>query len=931
MNWIGMIVGFAVAVLAGEMFGRTGGLIALGALGGLFIGRLQKQLDALRGELALLRKQQAAVHAAAAYAAPETLPRDARPNAAPPAAAAAPAAASVPLATAPPAPAREPAREPAAAPAIERPAPRTAPPPSPRPAAVIEPDERSLPVTSSLGASLIAWFRGGNTIVRVAVLILFIGVAFLLRYAAEHTTVPIEWRLALVALGGTALTALGLKLVRQRRGYGLSLQGAGLGIVYLTLFAALRIWHLLPAGLAFALLAALAALTAVLAVRQDALPLAALGFGGAFLAPVLTSTGTGSHVALFSYELLLNLAIAWIAQRKAWKLLNLEGFLFTFAISGAWGLKAYTPEHFGSTEPFLVAHFALYLFIAVQYTRRMVEHSAPGTALPLVDGSLLFGTPIVAFGLQAALLKDDPLMLAFSAAALAGIYLLVGQWLWRRAGQQLVLLVEGLVALGLIFLALVTPLALDARWTSAAWAVQGCGVLWIALRQRRWWAAGMGLLLQLGAAISYWGHDDPMLRGATFEGLRFANSLFLGALLLALAALTSARLLERARSGEGRAEWLATPVPGALMLGLGVAQLWIAGIIELEHWDQQRLDPPTLVAGWCALLMAAFELARARLAWPQLRWPVGLMMFGALLASAAGLVGAGNAAAAWARYTSGFGLLEAIALIALGIWRLRRRGADASALGHLSLAWYAMLQGGVLLYTLGAVFVARHEGWTPAAAIVPPTLLALWLMGRLPEWLRPLYRAGLQTPWLAALLLWVLAVNALCDASMAPLPYLPLLNPLDLAHGLVLVYALKLAPALPQWRRPLAIAGAALAFWWLNSLLIRTLHHWAGTPMWEHGALDSALVQTALSVLWTTTALVAMLVATRRAPASLARPLWMAGAALLGAVVVKLFLVDLSSLGSLARIVSFLAVGVLMLVIGYVSPLPPAQGEESKA
>lgn len=916
MNWIGMIVGFAVAVLVSEMFdGRHGALIALGTLGGLFIGRLQKQLDALRDEIAQLRKQRDAT--------PATIEAPARTEA--PVRAAAPTPASPPIV--PPAP----AREPAASPAIGRPVPPTAPLPPARPAAVVEPDERSLPVTSSLGASLLAWFRGGNTIVRVAVLILFIGVAFLLRYAAEHTTVPIEWRLALVALGGAALTALGLKLVGTRRGYGLTLQGAGLGVVYLTLFAALRIWHLLPPGLAFALLAAMAALTAILAVRQDALPLAALGFGGAFLAPVLTSTGTGSHIALFGYELLLNFAIAWIAQRKAWKLLNLEGFLFTFAISGAWGLKAYTPEHFATTEPFLIAHFALYLFIAVQYTRRMVEQSAPGTALPLVDGSLLFGTPIVAFGLQAALLKDDPLMLAFSAAALAGIYLLVGQSLWKQAGQRLVLLVEGLVALGLIFLALVTPLALDARWTSAAWAVQGCGVLWIALRQRRWWAAGMGLLLQLGAAVSYWGPDDPVARAAAVDGLRFVNSVFLGALLLALAALASARLLERAREGlgDGAPAWLATPVPAALMLGLGVAQLWGAGLIELDRWDQQRLDEPALIAGWSALLALAFELARTRLAWPALQWPASLLTLGALLASAAGVAGVDNAAGAWARYTSGLGLLEAAALIALAVWRLRRRPpqpiAVAQAAEHLSLAWYAMLQGGVLLYTLGAVFVARHEGWTPAAAIVLPTLLALWLMHRLPEPLRPLYRAGLQTPWLAALLLWVLAVNAFCDASMAPLPYLPLLNPLDLAHGLVLVYALKLAPALSQWRRPLAIAGAVLAFWWLNSLLIRTLHHWAGTPMWEQGALDSALVQTALSVLWTATALVTMLVATRRAPPGLARPLWMAGAALLGAVVVKLFLVDLSSLGSLARIVSFLAVGVLMLVIGYVSPLPPAQ------
>jgi uncharacterized membrane protein len=58
-----------------------------------------------------------------------------------------------------------------------------------------------------------------------------------------------------------------------------------------------------------------------------------------------------------------------------------------------------------------------------------------------------------------------------------------------------------------------------------------------------------------------------------------------------------------------------------------------------------------------------------------------------------------------------------------------------------------------------------------------------------------------------------------------------------------------------------------------------------------------------------------------------ARALWLTGAGLLVAVVVKLFLIDLSSIGTIERIVSFVGVGVLMLVLGYFSPLPPAAEE----
>ena len=47
------------------------------------------------------------------------------------------------------------------------------------------------------------------------------------------------------------------------------------------------------------------------------------------------------------------------------------------------------------------------------------------------------------------------------------------------------------------------------------------------------------------------------------------------------------------------------------------------------------------------------------------------------------------------------------------------------------------------------------------------------------------------------------------------------------------------------------------------------------------------------------------------------------GAALLALTVVKLFLFDLSHVTGIERIVSFIGIGVLLLLIGYFSPLPP--------
>jgi uncharacterized membrane protein len=84
----------------------------------------------------------------------------------------------------------------------------------------------------------------------------------------------------------------------------------------------------------------------------------------------------------------------------------------------------------------------------------------------------------------------------------------------------------------------------------------------------------------------------------------------------------------------------------------------------------------------------------------------------------------------------------------------------------------------------------------------------------------------------------------------------------------------------------------------------------------------SQFVQAMLSLVWTASAFLLM----RYAVARLSKPLWMVGAAVLAIVVLKLFLVDLSNVGSVARIVSFMGVGGSMLLIGYLAPLPRSAG-----
>ncbi len=329
-----------------------------------------------------------------------------------------------------------------------------------------------VPAAPKEPSALWNFFFGGNTLVRVGILVLFIGVSFLLKYAADAGLVPIELRLAGVAAGGIALLVLGWRLRHRREGYALMLQGGGVGILYLTVFAALRLYQLVPPTLAFFLLAGMAFFSALLAIVQDSKALAITGAAGGFLAPILASTGGGSHVALFSFYAVLNAGILFIAWFKAWRELNLVGFLFTALIGFAWGLDRYRPDLFGTTEPFLILFFLMYVAIAVLFALRQSPKLTH-----YVDGTIVFGVPLVAFGMQAAMVKHIEFGAAYSALAVAAFYLILATILDAKKRDSLRLLVESFLALGVGFATLAVPLALDGRWTSAVWAVEGAAIV----------------------------------------------------------------------------------------------------------------------------------------------------------------------------------------------------------------------------------------------------------------------------------------------------------------------------------------------------------------------------------------------------------------------------------------------------------------------
>jgi uncharacterized membrane protein len=617
------------------------------------------------------------------------------------------------------------------------------------------------------------WFTTGNVVAKIGALILFIGVAFLLKYYAEHTRVPIEVRLIGVCAGALVALGFGWKLRQRQRGYALILQGVSVAVLYLVIFAALRLYSLLPPTAAFALLVAMGVFSAVLAIAQNSMTFAMMGAAGGFLAPVLTSTGQGSHVVLFTYFALLDAGIVAIAWFRSWRPLNLLGFAFTFGIGTAWGVLKYRPEHLATTEPFLILFFVFFVAIAILFAFRQAPKFTH-----YVDGTLVFGTPLIGFALQSALVRDIPYALAYSAVAVAAFYLILARVLNGRQRENLRLLVEAFLALGVAFATLAIPLALDGRWTAAAWALEGAAILWVGLRQNRLLPRIAGMLLQFGGGIAY-----ALSSSRSPDLLPVLNSHFIGSVLVSGAGLVSGWLIARSGANIGKGERLW----GGVLFFWGLAWWLFAGAEEIDHAVASRFELSTLIA-FVAFTAAGLGIAAQRLSWTLPRIPA-LCLLPVMLALA--LISAQSQPHPFADG----GVLAWPFAFAAFYFLLKRHDDPAPAVARVLLhaggLWLlALVLSAELKWVLDQALPQGGVWPTVAWAVVPATILlltprlitsSLWPFSSRPEAYIGLAAIGFHV----YLALWSLFANLSSTGDATPLPYVPLLNPLDIAQAFV--------------------------------------------------------------------------------------------------------------------------------------------------
>jgi uncharacterized membrane protein len=711
--------------------------------------RLEERLVGLQTELAVLRR-----HVEAFQKAPPG-----KPEAEAPAAVVAPPVQAPPRVVPPPAPVYVPA-PPVTIPAAVLPPrpPQPAPLPEIQPPPVPAPPEPAAPRfdwESLLGLKGAAWL-GGITLVIAGI--------FLAKMAYEAGFFSPTLRTAAMILSGVG--GLVWAEISLRRGYvttANAVSGAAIAVLYTAFYAAHALWHLLPLGITFLMMALVTAVAGVVAIRYDAVFSAVLGLLGGFATPVLLSTGEDRPLSLFSYILLLNFGLMAVGMRKRWYGLVPLGFLGTLFIEIGWAQKFLSPEKEATGLLVFLAFGLLYLFLPLlakqEEAPALLQSAAAGAAVPLLFALFL--------GWNHAYAGEWPLLFGYLALLDTALIAIA---LWR--GRSL-LLIGGAMATGL---------------TLPLWAAQGLD------RPAIWGptlaAIGLALLLNLSARLAQWLapqrlEDD---RGAyEAAGIAAASGLWFYALVLAmrsaeppwpfivlLAALT-VLLLER--TGENR---LGRVMPlGAINLAL-LVQIWFHhGTTGATLW--RNLAVPVLFTVVLSLVAAR----RARAPVDAEEDEAGAV--GAAVISIIGLMGC---------------LVYELAEEPLPLFTALAVYAVLLVLSALRLGVTQLVAAA--LFLSAAFAVAWQERWFQAAAGDLPVVLPIYAAFYLAFLVLPFALAATVAPgWKDRRLPWV------TSALAGPAFFLPLYRAVSLGWGKAYIGVLPLILAAVSVA---AVAGIARSF-----------------------------------------------------------------------------------------------------------------------
>jgi len=316
---------------------------------------------------------------------------------------------------------------------------------------------------------------------RIGIVAMLIGVSYFLKYAFENNWIGPGGRIVIGLFAGIGLTLWSERF--RARGYATfsySLKAVGIGTLYLSLWGAFQVYHLIPSSAAFLAMVIVTASTIALSLSQDAELLASFALVGGFATPVLLSTGQNHEVVLFSYVGLLDVAILGMTVFKPWRRLLWGSFAGTIILYYGWYGDYYSQEQRALTVFFAALFAALFAVIPLatrhEGSTRFSGPSITLTLLPLLNAGAFFLALYAIYALETA-------TLTWFALALAAFYLgISGAFKRRFPGQDTKFINLLHVAIAIAFITVAIPLKLDAQWITIGWLVESAVLLWISVR-----------------------------------------------------------------------------------------------------------------------------------------------------------------------------------------------------------------------------------------------------------------------------------------------------------------------------------------------------------------------------------------------------------------------------------------------------------------
>ncbi len=321
---------------------------------------------------------------------------------------------------------------------------------------------------------------GSQLFNRIGIIALMIGMTWFLKYAIDSHWIGPAARIVIGFIAGVGVIVASERFRQQgMRVFSYSLKALGSGILYLSLWAAFQLYHLIPPSMAFAAMLLVTAWNGYMAWSQDAELLGAYALIGGFATPALLSTGIDNELFLFSYLFVIDLAAVALVRLKPWPRLVLAAFLPTVGYYTGWYFGVPVPQHpFALTVIFISLFFTLFASVSINVSPGSAADTSSDRLNALPDVLLPLANAAFTFAALYLLLHDERLTdwPPWLAVLLAALYL----GLMRISRSTTAAAVH--LSLAVTFLTLAIPLKASGRPIAAGWLVEGVALLWAAAR-----------------------------------------------------------------------------------------------------------------------------------------------------------------------------------------------------------------------------------------------------------------------------------------------------------------------------------------------------------------------------------------------------------------------------------------------------------------